>query len=114
MSDDTQHTLAANTAFWDAAALHWEQRDLPPTVVLDLAERLACAPGSLLLDAGCGAGQWAVGLAQAGYRVQGIDVSLQMAQAVSWDATNIGTTNGWECLGPSNSGNAERRSVRWL
>ena len=46
-----------------------------------MAADLGCGPGGLVLDAGCGSGNWSVPLAAAGHRVRGLDVSPRMVAA---------------------------------
>lgn len=74
----------ANEAFWDGAALRWRNLDLPGAdAVQGLIQQLACPPGSLILDAGCGPGRWSISLARGGYLVRGVDLSPRMvAEAV--------------------------------
>ena len=71
MPHETDVVKAANSAFWDGAAARWRQLDLPaPALLQDWVGHLACAPGALLLDAGCGVGRWSVPVAALGYRVE--------------------------------------------
>jgi SAM-dependent methyltransferase len=82
MTDSPGPTIVANAAYWDAAAARWRTLDAPPAgEVARLVAALACPPGALLLDAGCGAGRWSVALAAAGYRTRGVDLSRGMAGA---------------------------------
>jgi ubiquinone/menaquinone biosynthesis C-methylase UbiE len=91
MPHETDAVKAANTTFWDGAAARWRQLDLPaPALLQDWVGHLACAPGALLLDAGCGVGRWSVPVASLGYRVSGVDLSPMMireaqAKARSFD-----------------------------
>ncbi len=49
---------------------------------LDFLQRLAIAPGTRMLDVGCGAGQIAIPAARAGVRVTGVDIAANsIAQA---------------------------------
>jgi SAM-dependent methyltransferase len=65
---------------------------------IDVAQRLALrphlrvAPGSAVLDVGCGVGRWSVPLAQHGARVTGIDLSPTMVAEASRraDAAGVG------------------------
>ena len=52
---------------------------------LQFLERLAVAPGTRMLDVGCGAGQIAIPAARAGARVTGVDIaSNSIEQARAW------------------------------
>jgi SAM-dependent methyltransferase len=70
---------AATARQFDAIAPRWREHGLPAgdRLAAVLAD-LACAPGGLLLDAGCGTGNWTAALALAGYRVRGVDLSPAM------------------------------------
>ncbi|HET8631037.1 MAG TPA: class I SAM-dependent methyltransferase [Thermomicrobiales bacterium] len=64
---------------FDAVAPRWRERGLPDGDRLaSVLADLACPPGGLLLDAGCGTGNWSAALALAGYCVRGIDLSPAM------------------------------------
>jgi len=65
--------------FWDSIADEWRQfatRDAAR--IAPVVESLGCAPGSLVLDAGCGAGGTSIPLALGGYRMRGIDIAPRM------------------------------------
>lgn len=65
--------------FWDGIADEWRQRRTPhPERSARLARFLGCDPGSMILDAGCGAGAISVPLAAQGYRIRGVDASERM------------------------------------
>jgi 2-polyprenyl-3-methyl-5-hydroxy-6-metoxy-1,4-benzoquinol methylase len=76
-----ERVRTANTAFWDGRADGWRRSAVPPEVVSAVAADLGCGPGGLVLDAGCGSGNWSVPLAAAGHRVRGLDVSPRMVTA---------------------------------
>jgi len=81
----------ANALFWDGAADRWRNLDRPNNDrVMELIGDFACPPGSIILDAGCGSGRWSIPLAQAGYRVRGVDLSPQMVATASGHATEQG------------------------
>jgi 2-polyprenyl-3-methyl-5-hydroxy-6-metoxy-1,4-benzoquinol methylase len=65
-------------------------RDLDRT-----AAALALQPGSRLLDAGCGTGQYAIAFAQRGYVVSGIDISPAMIERATAHATEAGVSVSW-------------------
>jgi ubiquinone/menaquinone biosynthesis C-methylase UbiE len=82
---------AANAAYWDIRAPRWRGLGLPSQDdVRAVGALLQCEPGSQVLDAGCGPGQWAVALALEGYRVCGIDISPAMATVARSRASDHG------------------------
>src|SRR5712692_8756179 len=56
-------------------------------------DSLALAPGSQVLEIGCGAGFMAVALAQRGFRVQAIDSAEAMVELARRHAAESGTTD---------------------
>src|SRR5713226_7399291 len=56
-------------------------------------DSLALAPGSQVLEIGCGAGFMAVALAQRGFRVQAIDAAEAMVELARRHAAESGTTD---------------------
>ena len=82
MGAEAERVKAANIAYWDANASRWRGLGLlSQEVVRAVVAVLQCEPGSQVLDASCGPGQWAVALALEGYRVRGIDISPVMVAA---------------------------------
>jgi 2-polyprenyl-3-methyl-5-hydroxy-6-metoxy-1,4-benzoquinol methylase len=72
-------------AAWNERAPEWDEMSeanaAAPDRPADLARTagaLGLKPGSRLLDAGCGSGQYAVAFAQLGYRVTAIDLAPEM------------------------------------
>lgn len=57
-----------------------------------LIEELRLPPGARILDVGCGTGRHAVGLAQAGYAVTGVDLSAEMLAIARTKAAARGVT----------------------
>jgi SAM-dependent methyltransferase len=57
-----------------------------------LLETLRLPEGSTVLDIGCGTGRHTVGLAQAGFRVTGVDISEAMLQKARERAEGVGVT----------------------
>ena len=76
--------------FWDRIADEWRTRvRRSDEQIAPFIAALGCAPGSLVLDAGCGAGTMSVPLAARGYRVRGVDRSPRMianARAVACES----------------------------
>jgi SAM-dependent methyltransferase len=70
---------AATATFFGNAASHYQALGVPPDEVVDaLVAALGCAPGSRVLDAGCGAGRFGAALVLRGYHVRGIDLAPEM------------------------------------
>jgi len=70
---------AATANRFDEIAEDWRKRRIiDQERVKPFIENLNCPPGSLILDAGCGSGNWSAPLALQGYRVRGFDISPQM------------------------------------
>lgn len=65
--------------FWDSIADEWRARRMPHRErSARLAKFLGCAPGSMILDTGRGAGAISVPLGEQEYRIRGIDASERM------------------------------------
>jgi ubiquinone/menaquinone biosynthesis C-methylase UbiE len=89
-------------ARWDERADWWDEmseanalrsdraRDLDRT-----AEALALQPGSRLLDAGCGTGQYAIAFAKRGYVVSGVDIAPAMIERATRHATDARVSVNW-------------------
>ncbi len=61
MLPDRDKQIEANVVFWNREAAIWRNLELPSPVDLQhLAERMGCILRSLILDAGCGPGQWSL------------------------------------------------------
>jgi SAM-dependent methyltransferase len=72
-------------AAWDLRAAEWDTRSEANAVARDrsadlarTAAALGLRPGAVLLDAGCGSGQFALAFAALGCRVVGVDLSSEM------------------------------------
>jgi SAM-dependent methyltransferase len=64
---------------FDTLAPRWREFGLPEGEALaETIAWLGCAPGALVLDAGCGTGNWSAALARQGYRMRGIDLAPAM------------------------------------
>ena len=76
---------AAHRPFYDEYAWAYDFIISPPTekqldFIADTFARRGMGAGSLVLDAGCGVGRYAVGLARRGYVVEGIDRSPDLIE----------------------------------
>src|SRR5262245_53975416 len=89
METEAGGIISANAAYWNSRAARWRDLDLPsPDELRTVVAQLGSEPGSLVLDAGCGAGQWSVALALVGHRIHGIDISPEMIAASRDRATS--------------------------
>ncbi len=91
-------------AYFQSKSLYWKElytregvfsetiRDRQ-AAVLDWIDSLALAPGSQVLEIGCGAGFLAVALAQRGLRVHAIDSADAMVELARRHATESGVTD---------------------
>ena len=72
--------------------LFWEKMVPPEATAADLAyilRHLGAAPGAHLLDVPCGAGRHSLALAEAGYRVTGVDISEDAVARASAAAAGL-------------------------
>jgi ubiquinone/menaquinone biosynthesis C-methylase UbiE len=92
------------TAYFQSLSSHWNDLYTSRSVyaetmrarraaVLDWIDSLALAPGSQVLEIGCGAGLMAIALAERGLRVQAIDASEAMVQQARQNTVLAGTTD---------------------
>jgi SAM-dependent methyltransferase len=96
--DTTRHDwirMAQET--WDARAAAWNARSNENALAADrpadlerIWHALALQPGSRLLDAGCGSGQFALALAERGALVTGVDLSPEMIRLARDNAARLG------------------------
>jgi ubiquinone/menaquinone biosynthesis C-methylase UbiE len=71
----------------------WLQRGMPaPDRLEPVLAGLACQPGDLVLDAGCGTGNWSAALALQNYRVRGTDLSPKMIENAKTKAIELNLT----------------------
>lgn len=83
MSPEMESLKARLKATWMAGDYGHFAKYLEPGA-LDFLARLAIAPGTTMLDVGCGAGQIAIPAARAGVQVTGVDIaanSIEQARA---------------------------------
>jgi SAM-dependent methyltransferase len=98
MNDDASAWVDRVRAAWDKRADRWDataeaDRTAPgrEAEIERTISALGLKPGSHLLDAGCGTGQWALAFAQRGIRVTAVDASPAMiARAREHEAANPG------------------------
>ena len=86
---------AAQRPFYDEYAWAYEFIIGPPVkeqfdFIADAFARLGVGAGSLLLDAGCGVGRHALGLARRGYVVEGVDRSPRLVEEARGLAADAG------------------------
>jgi SAM-dependent methyltransferase len=94
--------LERSRAEWDARAPRWDELSERNARADDRAadlERtwaaLRLRPRARLLDAGCGAGQFALAFAERGARVTAIDLSPEMIRRARRRADDLGATVEW-------------------
>ncbi len=81
--------------FFDAHATKYDQESFAQNTEAEipfLIEVLALPTGATILDIGCGTGRHTVGLAQAGYRMTGVDLSAGMLDQAKQRAEKAGVT----------------------
>jgi SAM-dependent methyltransferase len=84
--------------YFDANASQYEEEVFTKNTDAEikfLLEELALPPGGVVLDMGCGTGRHAVRLAQAGYRVTGVDISHAMLDQARAAAQAAGVQVEW-------------------
>ena len=98
-ADNTERDawLARSRTAWDERAAGWdamlgERPDLLREELEQTIVALALQPGMRVLDAGCGTGQWAVGMAAYGCRVTAIDLAPEMLRRTRANTEEAGVT----------------------
>jgi ubiquinone/menaquinone biosynthesis C-methylase UbiE len=84
--------------YFDASAPEYDEEIFTKNTEAEvkfLLEELALPPGSAILDMGCGTGRHAVRLAQADYRVTGVDISQAMLDQARAAAQAAGVRVEW-------------------
>ncbi len=79
MAPEMQAIKARMKATWEAGDYGLFAKYLEPGA-LEILERLNIAPGSHMLDVGCGAGQIAIPAARAGVQVIGVDIAENLIE----------------------------------
>ncbi|MGH2535164.1 MAG: methyltransferase domain-containing protein [Thermomicrobiales bacterium] len=89
-------------AVWDGRAAAWDAMSEANADAPDraddsrrTAEALRLRPGSVVLDAGCGTGQFAIAFAELGCRVTGVDVAPEMIARAHAHAAARGVEVEW-------------------
>jgi SAM-dependent methyltransferase len=85
-------------AFFDAYAPHYLRNEFAGATEAEvrfLLERMGLAPGSSILDIGCGVGRHAITFAREGLRVTGVDLSEGMLAEAREAATKAGVRVDW-------------------
>ena len=102
LAADEARWLERSRAAWDARSSRWDAHADSTASTPDRAadldriwEALRLQPGSRLLDAGCGSGQFAVALAKRGARVTGIDLSPEMIRRAEARTREHGVAVDW-------------------
>ncbi|MGH2561471.1 MAG: methyltransferase domain-containing protein [Thermomicrobiales bacterium] len=102
MRETVQPWLDRVRTVWDGRAAAWDEMSeanaRAPDRVQDLRrtdEALRLAPGSVVLDAGCGAGQFAIAFAEMGCRVTGVDLAPEMIARARAHAEARGVEVNW-------------------
>lgn len=74
------HPRLSSTAYQGDPAQFERRRPYPPSVVAAVADALTAylPPGATVADIGAGTGQWAIPLAERGYRVLALDLAPRM------------------------------------
>jgi len=87
---------------WNERAASWDEMSEENAAATDrpadldrTADALQLTPGSRLLDAGCGSGQYAVAFAERGYRVTAVDLAPEMIARGRTHAQEHGVTVEW-------------------
>lgn len=100
----TEHNLWLDRvrAIWNERAPQWDEMSQAnasapdrPADLARMAGALGLEPGSRLLDAGCGSGQFAIAFAELGCRVTAIDLSPEMIERGRGHATERGVEVEW-------------------
>jgi SAM-dependent methyltransferase len=84
--------------FFDAHAPHYMRNCFVTNTLAEvdfLIEELGLAPGSAVLDIGCGTGRHSIELARRGYRVTGVDLSPGMLAEARKTAADAGVDVEW-------------------
>lgn len=102
MTADHVAWLERVRAIWDERAARWdamsETNAATPDRAVDIArtaEALRLRPGSRVLDAGCGTGQFAIAFAERGCRVTAVDLAPQMIARARRHAGERGVVIEW-------------------